>query len=86
VDGEDPDETGGTFRDYREVIDGRGLRPAETVKMLQTVTSLQPTFICFDAQDQYVEGHQPVILDSLQQIIERSPNTRIVLTGRSAPG
>ena len=54
----------------------------QIVKMLQTVTSLQPTFICVDALDECVEGHRPEILDSLRQILEKSPNTRMFLTGR----
>ena len=54
----------------------------EIVKLLQTVTNLQPTFICIDALDECVEGYRPEILDSLRQIIEKSPNTRIFLTGR----
>jgi len=50
--------------------------------MLQTVTSSQRTFICVDALDECVEGNQPEVLDSLRQILEKSPNTRIFLTAR----
>jgi len=50
--------------------------------MLQDVVSLQPTFICVDAVDECVERHRPEILDSLRQILEKSPDTRIFLTGR----
>jgi len=77
-----PDEISQTFRDYKKVIGGRGLRVAEIVKMLQTVTSLKPTFICVDALDECVEGHRSEVLDSLRRILEKSPNTRIFLTGR----
>jgi len=77
-----PDEIRETFRDYKKVIGGRGLRVPEIVEMLQTVTSLQPTFICVDALDECVERHRPEVLDSLRQIVEKSPNTRIFLTGR----
>ena len=77
-----PDEMSRTFQDHKKVIGGRGLRVAEIVKMMQTVTSLQPTFICIDALDECVEGYRPEILDSLLQILEGSPNTRIFLTGR----
>ena len=52
------------------------------MKMLQIVTSLQPTFICVDALDECMEDHRNEILDSLRQILEKSPNTRIFLTGR----
>jgi len=77
-----PDEISWTFQDYKKVIGGRGLRVAEIVKMLQTVTSLKPTFICVDALDECVERNRPEVLDSLRQILEKSPNTRIFLTGR----
>jgi len=77
-----PDEIKGTFQDYKKVIGGRGLRVPEIVGMLQTVTSSRPTFICIDALDECVERHRPEVLSSLRQILEKSPNTRIFLTGR----
>jgi len=77
-----PDEISRMFQDNKEVIGGRGPRVAEIVKMLQAAASLQLTFICIDALDECVERHRPEILDSLRQIIEKSPNTRIFLTGR----
>jgi len=77
-----PEEIRETFQDHKKVIGGRGLRVAEIVKMLQTVTSLRPTFICVDALDECVEGNQPEVLDSLRQILEKSSNTRIFLTAR----
>ena len=77
-----PDEISQTFQDYKKMIGGRGLRVAEIVKMLQTVASLKPTFICVDALDECVESHRPEVLDSLRQILEKSPKTRIFLTGR----
>ena len=77
-----PDEINETFQDYKKVIGGRGLRVPEIVGMLQTVTSLRPTFICVDALDECVERHRPEVLSSLRQILEQSPRTRIFLTGR----
>jgi len=77
-----PDEISRTFQDHKKMIGGRGLRVPEIVKLLQTATSLQPTFICVDALDECVERHRPEVLDSLQQVIERSPNARIFLTRR----
>ena len=77
-----PDEIRQTFQDHKKVIGGRGLRVQEIVRMLQTVTSLQQTFICVDALDECAEGHQPEVLDSLRQILEKSVNTRIFLTAR----
>ena len=77
-----PDEISRMFQDHKKVIGGRELRVPEIVKMLQDVTSLQPTFICIDAVDECVERHRPEVLDSLRQILEKSSDTRIFLTGR----
>ena len=80
--GEIPDEISRTFQEHKKVIGGRKLQVAQIVNMLQTVTSLQPTFICIDALDESVERHRPEILDSLRQILKNSPNTRVFVTGR----
>jgi len=77
-----PEEISLMLQHHRRVAYGRGPRVSEIVKMLQTTTSLQPTFICVDALDECGEGHRPKILDSLRQVLEKSPNTRIFLTGR----
>ena len=77
-----PEEIRQAFQDHKKVIGGRGLRVPEILKMLQTVTSLQQTFICVDALDECAEEHRPEVLDSLQLILEKSANTRIFLTGR----
>ena len=77
-----PDEISRTFQNQKQVIGGRGLRVLEIVEMLQDVISLQPTYICVDAVDECVERHRPEVLDSLRQILEKSSNTRMFLTGR----
>ena len=77
-----PDGISQMFQDSKEVIGGRGLRVPEIVKLLQTVTDSQPTFICIDALDECVGKHRPEVLDSLRQVLGKSPNTRIFLTGR----
>ena len=77
-----PDGIRETFQDHKKVIGGRGLRVAEIVRMLETVVSLQPTFICVDALDECVEGYQLEVLDSLKRILEKSSTTRIFLTAR----
>ena len=77
-----PDEIRETFRGHKRLIGGRRLGVAQIVKMLQTVTSLQRTFICVDALDECGEGNQHEVLYSLRQVLEKSANTRIFLTGR----
>lgn len=77
-----PAEIAQAFEDQKRVIGGRGLQLSEIVKMLQAITSSQRTFLCLDALDECTEEHRPDILDSLSQVLERSPNTRVFLTGR----
>jgi len=70
---------------YRKSLtDGRrGPRLLELVKMLQTVSSSQRTFLCVDALDECTGGCQPDVLCSLQMILQGSPNIRLFLTGRA---
>ena len=77
-----PEEILRAYRDQQKVIDGRGPQLADIVKMLQATTSRKPTFICIDAIDECVAGYRVKILDSLNQILQNSPNTRIFITGR----
>ena len=50
--------------------------------MLQDTSSSRPTFISIDALDECVPEYRAKLLESLQQILHRSPSTQIFLTGR----
>ena len=50
--------------------------------MLQTTSSKRRTFICIDALDECVPESRVKLLNSLGQILQRSPGTRIFVTGR----
>ena len=77
-----PEEIAQAYKDHTKVIDGRGLQLADIMKMLQTTVSEKPTYICIDALDECVAGYRVKILNSLNQILQRSPGTRIFVTGR----
>ena len=77
-----PEEISQAFREQKKAIGGCGPPLADIVKMLQAVTSSQPTFICIDALDECVGVQRFKILDSLKQILEKSRRTRIFVTGR----
>ena len=75
--------------DIREAFQGAkkfgGRRPllADLIRMLRTtITSLQQAFICIDALDECIPKNLPGLLDSLRDIVLKSPRTRIFLTGR----
>ena len=77
-----PEEISRAFQEQKKVIGGCGPPLTDIVKMLQAVTSLQPTFICIDALDECVGVQRFKILDSLKQILQKSRRTRIFMTGR----
>ena len=77
-----PEEISQAFQKQKKALGGRGPRLSDIVKMLQTITSKERTFICIDALDECVPEHRAKILDSLGQILETSPGTRIFVTGR----
>ena len=81
--GEIPGEIARKFRGQKKVIGGRRLHLPDVVKMLVDVSSLQRTFICVDALDECVPKHRVEVLDALGEILLKSPNTRIFMTGRS---
>ena len=58
------------------------LELADIVQILQLITSSQPTFMCIDGLDECVGAHRAIVLHSLKQILEKSPYTRIFMTGR----
>jgi len=61
---------------------GRGPPLSRILKMLQTTLSLKRAFICIDALDECVAEHRVNLLDSLNQLLQQSPGTRIFMTGR----
>jgi len=70
------------FRKEKRVIGGRGLQVSGILNMFQSITATKRTFICVDALDECVPEHLTVVLESLAQILQGSPSTRIFMTGR----
>ena len=77
-----PEEITQAFQEQKMAIGGRGPRLPDIVKMLQTITSSLRTFVCIDALDECVAAHRVKLLNSLKQILEKSPRTRIFMIGR----
>ena len=77
-----PAEIVQVFRDQGKVIGGRKLELDETVRMLQDISASRPTFICLDALDECMAEYRTKLLDSVKQILQKSPSTRIFLAGR----
>ena len=77
-----PEEISRAYQNRNSVIGGGGPPLADILTMLQTTSSKKPTFICIDALDECAEKYRVKFLDSLNQILEKSPGTRIFVTGR----
>ena len=77
-----PEEIVKAFRDGGRVVGGPKLVLSEIMEFLQNITSSRPTFIFIDALDECQAGHRLKILDSFNQILQRSPGARLFLTGR----
>ena len=77
-----PEAIAQDFRKQKRAIGGRALQVSGIMKMFQTIIATRRTFICVDALDECVPEYRMVILDSLGQILQMSPNTRLFMTGR----
>ena len=80
--GEIPEAIARDFRKDKMVIGGRRLQVPRILKMFQTITATRRTFICVDALDECVPEHRMVVLESLGQIQQGCPNTRLFVPGR----
>jgi len=80
--GELPEEMVQAYEEQKNFIGGRSLQHTNIVKMLQTISSKKCTFICIDALDECVPENRVKLLNSLNQILQASPGTRIFVTGR----
>ena len=78
-----PGEITKEFKGQKKLLGGRRVQFQDIVKMFPAVSSLRRTFICVDALDECIPEHQVEVLSALGQILRRSPNTRIFMTGRS---
>ncbi|RPA91518.1 hypothetical protein L873DRAFT_1752079 [Choiromyces venosus 120613-1] len=71
------------FRIARGQLGGRTLQLERMMDMFPKVlASFDRTFICVDALDEFPVEHRANFLQLLGQIIDKSPNTRLFLSGR----
>ena len=70
------------FRKEKMSIGGRGLQVSGILKTFQAITATRRVFICVDALDECLPEHRMVVLQSLGQILQGCPGTRVFITGR----
>jgi len=80
--GEVPGEIVQAYEEQKNFIGGRRPQHSDIVEMLQTASSKKRTFVCIDALDECVPEHRVKLLNSLNKILQKSPGTRIFVTGR----
>ena len=78
-----PEEISRAYQKQKKAIGRRGPQLSDIIKMLETTSSKERTFICIDALDECAPEHRAKLLDSLNQILRKSPGTRVFVTGRS---
>ena len=78
-----PEHIAQAFKGGKRFLGGRGLQLSQIVELLEITLSSQPTFLCIDALDECIAAHRLKVLGSLRQILQKSPDTRIFLTGRA---
>ena len=79
---ETPEEVSRVYQNQKNAIGGRAPQLSDIVKMLQSTSSKKRAFICIDALDECAAGHLAKLLNSLNEILQKSPGIRIFLTGR----
>ena len=61
----------------------QALRLPDLLKLfVETITSIERVYICFDAMDELLPDNRSELLRALRQIIRDAPNIRLFLTGR----
>ena len=76
-----PSEIRRTFE--RKQRGRQALRLPEVLKLfVNTISSTERVYICFDAMDELLPQNRSELLRALRQIIQDAPNIRLFLTGR----
>jgi len=77
-----PEEISEAYQDRKNAIGGQGLQISDILNMLQITAARKRAFICIDALDECATEHRVKLLDSLGQLLQQSPDTRVFVTGR----
>jgi len=77
-----PEEIWRALRGQKGAVSGRKPQLGDIVKMLQLITSSQRTFMVIDALDECTAVQRYRLFDSLKEILQKSPGTRVFVTGR----
>ncbi|RPB05457.1 hypothetical protein L873DRAFT_1634490, partial [Choiromyces venosus 120613-1] len=78
-----PDNPAKVFRAAKGQLGGRALKLEKMIEIFpQVLASFDKTIICIDALDEFGVDNRARFFQLLRYIVEKSPNTRLFLTGR----
>ena len=77
-----PEDIWRALEEQKMAVSGRNPQRGDIVKILQLITSSRRTFMVIDALDESTAVQRFRLFDSLKEILEKSPGTRIFVTGR----
>ena len=78
-----PEDIWRALQEQKKAVSGRETQLGDIVKILQLITSSQRTFMVIDGLDEFTAVERVSLFESLKEILEKSPSTRIFVTGRS---
>ena len=82
-----PDYLREAFQKGQKEFGGRGPRLMDLMRMLKiAIVSIPQVFICVDALDEYLPKYLPELIESLRDIFQECPRTRIFMTRRPHMG
>jgi len=78
-----PPDIEAAFHKSKSELGGRELESAEILRLLiSPLRTLERSYICIDALDEFPQGQRRELFESLMQITRESPGTRLFMTGR----
>ena len=77
-----PEEISRVLQEQETAVSGYKPQLVSIVRMLQLITSSQRTFMVIDGLDECTPVQRFRLFDSLKEILENSPGSRIFVTGR----
>ena len=77
-----PEAISRALQDQKRAVSGCKPQLSDIVKMLQLITSSQPMFMIIDALDECTADQRFPLFDALKKIVDKSPDSRIFVTGR----
>jgi len=77
-----PEEISRAYRGRKNAIGGQRPQISTILKMMQAASAKKRAIICIDGLDECAPEHLFTLLNSLNQILQQSPDIRIFMTGR----